>query len=68
MKIDVVSTAGRRSYHGPGLVRLRQSAQARGKEVGEPLSFLSIIGLILLVAFVVLLLTGWRFGLQITHP
>ena len=32
------------------------------------ISFLGIIGLILLVAFVVLLLTGWRFGLQITPP
>jgi hypothetical protein len=32
------------------------------------ISFIGIIGLILLVAFGVLLLTGWRFGLQITPP
>jgi hypothetical protein len=32
------------------------------------ISLLGIIGLILIVAFVVLLLTGWRFGLQITPP
>jgi hypothetical protein len=31
------------------------------------LTLLGIIGLILLVAFVVLLLTGWRFGLEV-HP
>jgi uncharacterized iron-regulated membrane protein len=31
-------------------------------------SFLGVVGLILLVAFVVLLLTGWRFGLEIVPP
>ena len=36
---------------------------------GSPgLTLLGIIGLILLVAFVVLLATGWRFGLEIQAP
>ena len=36
---------------------------------GSPLlSLLGIVGLILLVAFIVLLLTGWRFGLQVQAP
>jgi hypothetical protein len=32
------------------------------------LTFLGIIGLILLTAFIVLLATGWRFGLQVQPP
>ena len=32
------------------------------------LSLLGIIGLILLVAFVVLLATGWRFGMEVQPP
>ncbi len=32
------------------------------------LSILGIIGLILLVGFVVLLATGWRFGMQVQPP
>ena len=36
---------------------------------GSPgLSILGVIGLILLVAFVVLLATGWRFGMQVQPP
>ena len=36
---------------------------------GSPLiSALGVLGLILLVAFIVLLATGWRFGLQIAPP
>jgi len=32
------------------------------------ITLLGIVGLILLVAFVVLLATGWRFGLHIQAP
>ena len=32
------------------------------------LTLLGIVALILLVAFVVLLLTGWRFGLEVRPP
>ena len=32
------------------------------------LTLLGIVGLILLVAFVVLLATGWRFGLEVRPP
>ena len=32
------------------------------------LTLLGIVGLVLLVAFVVLLLTGWRFGLEVRPP
>lgn len=36
---------------------------------GSPgLSLLGILGLILLVAFVVLIATGWRFGLEVQPP
>jgi hypothetical protein len=43
--------------------------------VGQPVagpsplfSLLGVVGLILLVAFVTLLLTGWRFGLEVQPP
>jgi hypothetical protein len=29
---------------------------------------MGLVGLILLVAFIVLLVTGWRFGLEVTRP
>ena len=29
---------------------------------------MGLVGLILLVAFIVLLATGWRFGLEVTRP
>ena len=32
------------------------------------LTLLGIVGLMLLVAFVVLLATGWRFGLEVRPP
>jgi hypothetical protein len=32
------------------------------------LTLLGILGLVLIVAFVVLLATGWRFGLDIQPP
>jgi len=32
------------------------------------LSLLGVVGLILLVAFIVMLVTGWRFGLTIAPP
>ncbi len=32
------------------------------------LTLLGIVGLILIVAFVVLLATGWRFGLEVNPP
>jgi hypothetical protein len=32
------------------------------------IAMLGVIGLILLVAFLVLILTGWRFGLEVSPP
>jgi hypothetical protein len=46
----------------PGVVVERAPGPAAG------LTLLGIVGLILIVAFVVLLATGWRFGLDIQPP
>jgi hypothetical protein len=32
------------------------------------ITFLGVIGFVLLIAFIVMLATGWRFGLQIAPP
>ncbi|HVK11138.1 MAG TPA: hypothetical protein VM597_20380 [Gemmataceae bacterium] len=47
-------------------VTVVESGPAPGPAPG--LSLLGIVGLILLVAFVVLLATGWRFGFEINPP
>lgn len=39
-----------------------------GGGVSPLVSILGLVALILIVAFVVLLLTGWRFGLEISPP
>jgi hypothetical protein len=55
---------------GYGYYATRPAAGVAVETVPAPnpgLSLLGIIGLILLVAFVVLLATGWRFGLEV-HP
>jgi hypothetical protein len=46
----------------PGVVVERAPGPVAG------LTLLGIIGLVLIVAFVVLLATGWRFGLDIQPP
>ena len=47
-------------------VTVVESAPASAPAPG--LTLLGIIGLILIVAFVVLLATGWRFGLEVQPP
>jgi hypothetical protein len=53
-------------YYAARPVTVVESAPAPAPARG--LTLLGIIGLILIVAFVVLLATGWRFGLEVQPP